>query len=114
MNEQIITVKQIPVIEESLSALAAGIDERVALAMSMVVTEDTVPAVKTVRADLNKEFALLEDMRKQVKAQVMAPYQGLIVFVRQQAIRPTGYASGNLRHDGRFQAAAGGGRKCAP
>ena len=74
MNELII-VKQLPVIEEHLLALKAEIEEKTARAMNLVCTEDTVKEIKGVRSDLNKEFAELETQRKFVKEQVMKPYE---------------------------------------
>ena len=74
MNELII-VKQLPVIEEHLLALKAEIEEKTARAMNLVCTEDTVKEIKGVRSDLNKEFTELETQRKFVKEQVMKPYE---------------------------------------
>lgn len=74
MNELII-VKQLPVIEEHLLALKAEIEEKTARAMKLVCTEDTVKEIKGVRSDLNKEFTELETQRKFVKEQVMKPYE---------------------------------------
>lgn len=74
MNELII-VKQLPVIEEHLMALKAEIEEKTARAMNLVCTEDTVKDVKSVRSDLNKEFAELEEQRKLVKSKVLEPYE---------------------------------------
>lgn len=73
-NEELIVLKQLPVIEEHLEALAAQIDQRVDAALSLVATEDTCKSVKATRADLNKEFQELEDRRKTIKAAIMEPY----------------------------------------
>lgn len=74
-TEQLIVVKQLPVIEERLREKAEEIQERTRFACSMVCTQDTLLAVKKIRADLNKEFAQYEEARKGVKGQVMAPYE---------------------------------------
>lgn len=74
-SEQLIVVKQLPVIEERLREKAEEIQERTRFACSMVCTQDTLLAVKKIRADLNKEFAQYEEARKGVKRQVMAPYE---------------------------------------
>jgi hypothetical protein len=74
MNELII-VKQLPIIEENLMALKAEIEEKADRAMNLVCTEDTVKDIKAVRSDLTKEFAELETQRKFVKEQVMKPYE---------------------------------------
>lgn len=74
MSEELMIVKQIPVIEEHLRNLASEVDNRVAAALSMVCTEDTYRDVKKIRAELNKQFTALEEQRKSVKAAVMGPY----------------------------------------
>lgn len=75
MNEALILVKQLPVIEEHLLSLAGAIDQQVDAALSLACTESTVKDVKRVRADLNKQFAALEEQRKAVKAAVLGPYE---------------------------------------
>lgn len=73
MNE-LIVVKQLPIIEENLKKLSKEIDEKVSNAVSLVCTQDTVKDVKELRANLNKEFKELESQRKIVKEQVLKPY----------------------------------------
>lgn len=74
-RKDLIRVAQLPVIEESLKAMSAEIDAKVDAAMSMVCTEDTVKAVKKVRAELNSQFWDLEGQRKAVKKAIMGPYE---------------------------------------
>ena len=73
-NQELIVVKQLPVIEEQLKTLSIEIDKKVENAKGLVCTDETVKEVKQVRADLNKEFKDLETQRKLVKEQVLAPY----------------------------------------
>lgn len=73
-NQELIVVKQLPIIQEQLKQLSEEIDEKVNSAKGLVCTEETVKEVKQVRADLNKEFKDLEGQRKLVKEQVLAPY----------------------------------------
>lgn len=73
MND-LIVVRQLPIIEEQLRTLGAVIDAKVAEATAMVCTEETVKAVKKMRADLNAQFNALEEQRKAVKSAVMEPY----------------------------------------
>lgn len=75
MNNEIIVVKQLPIIAEQLQTIKADVTERVNAAMSLVCTEETVKTVKDARAELNKEFKFWEDKRKQVKTAVMSPYE---------------------------------------
>ena len=72
--KDLIIVKQLPQIEEHLKELSAEIDKKVEYAKSLVCTEESVKAIKQVRADLNKEFKELEAQRKNVKEQIFAPY----------------------------------------
>lgn len=74
MIQDIIVVKQLPIIEERLREFKSEVDAKVAEAKSLVCTEDTRAQVKAYRADLNKQFAELEAMRKAVKDQIMQPY----------------------------------------
>jgi DNA repair exonuclease SbcCD ATPase subunit len=69
-----IIVRQLPVIEETLAALSSQVQARVNEALALECTEDTVKAVKAVRAALNKEYSAMEDKRKAVKNAVMNPY----------------------------------------
>lgn len=75
MNNEIIVVKQLPIIQEQLQQIKADVTTRVENAMSLVCTEDTVSAVKEERANLNKEFKLWEEKRKEVKKAVLTPYE---------------------------------------
>lgn len=74
MNE-LIRVVQLPVIEEQLRAMKEQVDQKVADALSLVCTDETLSTVKEVRASLNKDFKALEEQRKAVKKSVMGPYE---------------------------------------
>ena len=74
-KQDLIIVKQLPIIEEQLKSLSNEIDTKVANALSLVVSDETVKDVKKVRADLNADFKELETQRKMVKEKVLAPYQ---------------------------------------
>lgn len=74
MNE-IIEVKQLPVIVEQLQTIKADVTARVEAALSLVCTEDTVKVVKQARAELNNELKAWEDKRREVKKAVMSPYE---------------------------------------
>ena len=75
MSNEIIVVKQLPVIEQQLAQIKAQVAERVKTVTSLVVTEDTVKEVKKARTELNAEFKAWEDKRKEVKTAVMSPYE---------------------------------------
>lgn len=73
-GNDLIVVRQLPIIEEQLHKLKADITERVSAAVALDCNEDTVKEVKKIRADLNKEFAEYEDARKGVKKAISEPY----------------------------------------
>ena len=75
MQNDLIVVEQLPVITERLKQASADIDTRVAEAMSLVCTEDTVKQVKAVRSSLTSDFNALEEQRKTVKKSIMSPYE---------------------------------------
>lgn len=75
MNNEIIVVKQLPIIQEQLQSIKADVIARAEKALSLVCTEDTVKTIKEVRASLNKELKNWEEKRKEVKNAVMIPYE---------------------------------------
>ena len=75
MSNEIIVVKQLPVIEQQLAQIKEQVAERVETVTSLVVTEDTVKTVKKARTELNAEFKAWEDKRKEVKKSVITPYE---------------------------------------
>ena len=75
MSKDIIVLEQLPVIRQNLRAIKAKVDTRTARASSLICTEDTVKEVKKERAELNKEFATLENERKRVKSAILKPYE---------------------------------------
>lgn len=75
METNLIVVTQLPVIKDQLLAVKASIQERVSTALSLVCTEETYKDIKKVRSELNKEYAELEQRRKEIKGQILAPYE---------------------------------------
>ena len=73
-KEELIVVKQLPIIEENLKKISEQIDKKVELANSLACTEDTVKDVKNARAEMTKQFKELESQRKDVKEKVTKPY----------------------------------------
>ena len=74
MSNELIIVKQLPMIEEHLKERSEEIEEKVKNAKSLVCTEENVKTIKEVRAELNKEFKEVETQRKMVKEQILASY----------------------------------------
>jgi len=75
MSNEIIAVKQLPVIVEQLAQVKEAVVKRVQTATSLVCTDETVKEVKKARAELNAEFKAWEEKRKEVKTAVMTPYE---------------------------------------
>lgn len=75
--ENLIVVKQLPIIEEQLRTLKERWEQRAFDAESMVCTLDTVQAVKEFRAEMRKEFENAETLRKAAKKAIMEPYDQL-------------------------------------
>lgn len=71
---QVITLKQLPIIEEHLQLVKSDVEARTHEAMQLVCTEETRGDVKKIRTELGNEFAAMEEQRKRVKEAIMEPY----------------------------------------
>ena len=73
---QEIKLTTLPVIEHDLMTVGRMVDERLQTLNinNLVATDDTIQTLKSLRADLNKEFKDFEEQRKVVKDLVMKPY----------------------------------------
>lgn len=74
MSNEIIIVKQLPIIQEQLQKIKVDVTDKVNMALSLVCTPETVKTVKDIRAELTKDFNWWEDKRKEVKNAIMKPY----------------------------------------
>lgn len=74
MINDLIVVKQLPVIEEQLKIVSKEIDEKLKNVEGLVCTEENKQAVKKIRTEFKKEFTEYEAKRKAVKEQIMQPY----------------------------------------
>ena len=78
MNEQLITLKQAPIIiYERIKAVGQQVETKIAELNldNQLVTDDTLKSAKDTRATLRKELAVFEEQRKFIKEQVNAPYK---------------------------------------
>lgn len=96
-HAELIRVTQLPVIEEHLRSLKASVEERTAQAMSLVCSDETLTAVKSMRAALNRDFTEYENQRKAVKAAIMAPYEQFEAVYRDCVAEPFRRADEHLR-----------------
>ena len=86
--ENLIVVKQLPIIEEQLRTLKERWEQRAFDAESMVCTLDTVQSVKEFRAEMKKEFEEAETLRKAAKKAIMEPYDQLEEVYRECVTAP--------------------------
>lgn len=70
----LITVKQLPIIEEHLERMRQEIATIIEEALALPVTDETVKEIKKKRSALNKQFKELDAKRKEVKKKVNEPY----------------------------------------
>ena len=75
MTNDLIVVRQLPVIEDQLRTIHDAVQARVEDVLAMECTEETYKEVKKARSELNAQYRALEERRKEVKAQVEAPYK---------------------------------------
>lgn len=75
MTNELIVVRQLPIIEDQLRTIHDTVQARVEDVLAMECTEETYKEVKKARSELNAQYRALEERRKEVKAQVEAPYK---------------------------------------
>ena len=73
--QDLIVVKQLPVIEQQLKNISDDIDKKINEMAKLEVNEDTVKEVKKIRTEFKKDFNELEDKRKEVKKAILTPYE---------------------------------------
>lgn len=95
----LIRIVQLPVIEANLLALKDGIKQRTEEAASLACTNETIQAVKKTRAELNTEFKELEEIRKAIKRQLMAPLESFEKTYKECITAPYAAADVALRDE---------------
>lgn len=78
MNEELITLKQAPIIVyDKIKAVGQQIEAKIAELNldNQLVTNETLKSAKNTRAMLSKELAIFEEQRKYIKEQVNVPYK---------------------------------------
>lgn len=73
--DDFIVIKQLPVIEERLRTIKEKIKAKISGVLALKCSEETIKAIKVLRADLNKDFKNLEERRKLVKNKILEPYE---------------------------------------
>lgn len=85
---QVITLRQLPIIEEHLQLVKEKIEARTNQVAQMAVTEETRADAKKMRTELRKEFDDMETQRKRVKADIMAPYEHFETLYKEYVSEP--------------------------
>lgn len=97
MDNTLMKVTQLPVIEEHLRSRKEQTEQRVAEAMSLVCTDETLTSVKNIRAEMNREFADAETQRKTIKAAIMEKYDSFEAVYRECIADPYKRADADLK-----------------
>lgn len=74
-NNELILLEQPAIIKQRLAQLKQHWDQMAADAEAMVCNEETIQAVKKFRSDMRKEFAEVDELRKQIKKAITDPYE---------------------------------------
>lgn len=97
MNNELIVVKQLPVIEQQLKSIGEELDKNVELAESLVCTDESIKQLKSIRAANNKKFEQLEKERISAKKQILAPYEALDTLYKEHISSKHSKADGILK-----------------
>ena len=97
MDNTLMKVTQLPVIEEHLRSRKEQTEQRVAEAMSLVCTYETLTSVKNIRAEMNREFADAETQRKAIKSAIMEKYDSFESVYRECIADPYKRADADLK-----------------
>lgn len=94
-----IKLKVLPVIEHDLVKVGKMVDERLAQLniANLVATDETIQAMKSLRADLNKELKEYEEQRKVVKDLITKPYSEMETVYKQMVSDKYKEATGILK-----------------
>lgn len=76
-KQELITIVQLPIIEERLQTIGEQIEAQMAHALSLDVTEETKVAIKKLKADLTASYKALDAQRIAIKKAVLEPYEAL-------------------------------------
>jgi hypothetical protein len=97
MDNTLMKVTQLPVIEEHLRSRKEQTEQRVAEAMSLACTDETLTSVKNIRAEMNREFADAETQRKAIKSAIMEKYDSFESVYRECIADPYKRADADLK-----------------
>lgn len=76
-KQELITIVQLPIIEERLQTIGEQIEVQMAHALSLDVTEETKVEIKKLKAELTASYKELDAQRIAIKKAVLEPYNAL-------------------------------------
>lgn len=97
-KQEIIQIKQLPVILEQLQVIKQEVESKVKEATNLVCTEETVKQVKVARAELRKNLEYWENERKKVKQAIMSPYEDFEKVYKEAISEPFKNADAELKN----------------
>lgn len=93
----LVKVVQLPVIEEHLPILREQIERMTADALSLACTDETLISVKGARAQLNKSHKAVDDVKKQIEADVLKPLESFRKSYKENVTLPFATADKQLK-----------------
>lgn len=88
VDNELMVVKQIPVISEKLREVKGQITEQVQTAVSLAVTDENLRDIKKVRTNLRKMLSLFEEQRQAIKQAVLEPYNSFEAVYKECVSEP--------------------------
>lgn len=73
-NTELVQVVQLPIIVQQFQLISEKLKEEADYILSLECNEETYKEVKKFKASFNKQYEALESKRKEVKKQILAPY----------------------------------------
>lgn len=73
-NTELVQIVQLPIIVQQFQLISEKLKEEADYILSLECNEDTYKEVKKFKAAFNKQYEALDNKRKEVKKQILAPY----------------------------------------
>lgn len=93
----LITIRQLPVIQQNLIAVKSKWEKMAEEAESMVPSEDSVQDLKNMKAAINAEFKELDEQRKATKKAYAAPWEAVEATYKECVTEPKDRAIASLQ-----------------
>lgn len=86
--ENLIDIKQFPILEERAHMAQKEVEERIFFASSLICTENTVKAVKENRSENRKALESIKRQIKDVEEALLAPFSPIKEYCQKELIAP--------------------------